>query len=428
MRQVTIGFLGGGNIGCGVWNLLQEISSQIAHRDGVSFVVKKVLVKSIAQSRALAIPEALLTESVADVVDDPDIEIVLEFMGGEQPAASFLLRALENGKSVVTANKVALATNWHLLQAAAQKAGVGLYYEASVCGAIPIVRAITDSLQANRIDQVMGIINGTTNYLLTRMTREGKSYEDVLFDAQRLGLAEPDPAADVEGFDAAYKLSILSSLSFHAHVPVARIYREGITKVTEQDIAYGKEMHLTLKLLAVAKRQGQLVEVRVHPTFVPDDHPLATVSGAFNAVFLKGHAFGDMMFYGRGAGDKPTAGAVVSDLIHAAKSGVHRHPTFANEEQAPSDLNFDFYWQCVYFIRLSAADQPGVLAKVAGELGACGVSIASMVQRSAPVNGRVPMVFVTHLAHEQSVMRALKGLDPQVATVDSMIRVEGLEH
>lgn len=427
MRQVVIGFLGCGNVGGGVFTLLNEAAGQIAHRDGIEFLLKRVLVRDVHKARGISVPADLLTTRPEDVLDDPQIDIVLEFLGGEQPATDYLLRALKNGKTVVTANKMALAANWHLLQAEAEAHGGGLYYEASVCGAIPIIRALTDSLQANRIDTVMGIINGTTNYILTRMTQEGKGYGDVLFEAQRLGLAEPDPSADVDGHDAVYKLSILASLAFHAHVPVSRIYREGIAGVSAKDIACGKEMGLSLKLLAVAKRNGQLVEVRVHPTFVPADHPLASVSGAFNAVFLKGHAFGEMMFYGRGAGDAPTASAVVSDLIMAAGAPDHRHPTFANQESAPADLNFDFDWICVYFIRLSASDQPGVLSAITGCFGANGVSIASMVQRPGSEGDRVSLVFVTHRAHEQSVMRALKELDPAAATVDSVIRVEGRE-
>ncbi len=426
MRKVIIGFLGCGNVGCGVYNLLHQAAGQFGHREGLEFVLKKALVRNPHKARSTVIPWQLLTDMPEEVLDDPEIEIVLEFLGGEQPATEYLLRALRNGKTVVTANKVALAANWHLLQAEAKTRGTGLYYEASVCGAVPIIRALGDSLQANQIDTIMGIINGTTNYILTRMTCEGKDYEEVLFDAQRLGLAEPEPSADVDGYDAVYKLSILASLAFHAHVPVKRIYREGITGITAQDIAYGKEMGLTLKLLAVAKRAGQLVEVRVHPTFVPDEHPLASVSGAFNAVYLRGSSCGEMMFYGRGAGDAPTASAVVSDLIMAAGAQEHRHPTFANEEHAPTDLNFDFDWTCVYFIRLLASDKPGVLASITGCFGAEGISIASMVQRpGTTASDRVSLVFVTHRAHEQSVMRALKALNPGVATVGSVIRVEG---
>ncbi|MDR3051367.1 MAG: homoserine dehydrogenase [Oscillospiraceae bacterium] len=427
MKRVTIGFLGCGNVGSGVWNLLEDIAPQIAHREGLAFTVKKALVRDAGKARGAQVPLDVLTQDPAQVLDDPGIDVVMEFMGGEQPATDYLLRALANGKSVVTANKMALAANWHLLQAQAQAHGRGLYYEAGVCGAVPIIRVLADSLQANRVNKLLGIINGTTNYILTRMAQEGKNYEDVLYDAQRLGLAEPDPTADVEGFDAAYKLSILSSLAFHAHVPVTRIYREGITNITAQDVAYGQQMHLTLKLLAVAKRDGQLVQVRVHPAFVPDDHPLAAVSGAFNAVFLQGHACGDMMLYGKGAGDMPTASAMVSDLVQAARATPHRHPTFANQAQAPADLNFDCDWASVYFIRLCAVDRPGALAAIAGCFADRGVSIASMMQKSTVVDGRVSLVFVTHQAHEQSVMRALRELDPAVAALGSVIRVEGLE-
>jgi len=425
MRKITIGFLGCGNVGGGVFALLQETAGQIAHRDGIEFVLKRALVRDIHKARSVPIPVRLLTDRPEDVLDDPQIDIVLEFLGGEQPAVDYMLRALRKGKTVVTANKVALALGWHLLQAEAQKHGAGLYYEASVCGAIPVIRALTDSLQANRIDAVMGIINGTTNYILTRMAKEGKDYAQVLFDAQRLGLAEPDPSADVDGYDAAYKLSVLASLAFHAHVPMQRIYREGIGGVSARDIAYGKEMGLTLKLLAVAKRNGSVVEVRVHPTFVPNEHPLASVSGAFNAVFLKGHAFGEMMFYGQGAGDAPTASAVVSDLIMAAAAPRHRHPTFANQEQASPELDFDTNWASVYFIRLSASDKPGVLSAITGCFGANEVSIASMVQHTGADGDRVPLVFVTHRAHEQSVMQALKDMKPADAMVESVIRVEG---
>ena len=425
VKRVTLGFLGCGNVGCGVWTLLQDMAEQAAHREGVAFFVKKVLVRDVRKPRPASVPTGVLTDDPAQVLDDPDIQIVLEFLGGEEPATQYLLRALAQGKTVVTANKVALATNWHLLQAAAQRSGAGLYYEASVCAAIPVIRALNDSMQANRVDTLMGIINGTTNYILTRMAREGKAYADVLQDAQCLGLAEPDPSADVEGYDAAYKLSILASLAFHAHVPVSRIYREGIAQVDALDIAHGKELGLTLKLLAVAKRDGQLVEVRVHPTFVPDDHPLASVSGAFNALFLQGHACGEMMFYGRGAGDAATASAMVSDTIMAAGAQAHRHPTFVNEAAAPADLNFDFDWTCVYFIRLSAVDRPGVLSAVSGCFARFGVSIASMVQRPGAAVDRVSLVFITHRAHEQSVRSALAALDAETASVASVIRVEG---
>ena len=313
-KLIKIGFLGCGNVGSGVWKLLSGFGEEIAHRTGLRFQVKRVLVRDVTKKREIDMHAALLTDRVEDVITDPDISIVLEFLGGEEPAHRWLTAALENGKTVVTANKVAFDLHWHELQKTAQKSGAGLYYEAAVCGAIPIIHSLEESFQANRINRIYGIVNGTTNYILTRMSQEGADYDTVLRDAQRLGLAEPDPSTDVEGLDAAYKLSILASLAFHGRVPFENVYVEGITNVKTEDIRYGQELGYTLKLLAIAKRDGLQVETRVHPTFIPNDHPLANISGSFNAVFLHGHACGEMMFMGRGAGDLPTASAIVSTM------------------------------------------------------------------------------------------------------------------
>ena len=424
MKDVVIGFLGCGNVGGGVWNLLQNFQKELAHRDHLRIRVKKVLVRDVNKARSCDVPQELLTTVVDEVVSDPEISIVVEFMGGEQPATEYMLRALRAGKTVVTANKVAVALNWHRLQAAAQERNVGLYYEASVCGAIPIIDTLMHSLQANRINHMMGIINGTTNYILSRMYDKGENYEDVLEDAKRLGLAEPNPAADVEGYDAAYKLSIMASLAFHARVPFHKVYVEGITHLTAMDIACGKEMGYVLKLLAVAKRDGDVIEVRVHPTFLPQEHPLASVNGSFNAVYLYGHACKEMMLQGRGAGDMPTASAVVGDIIHAAMSDVHVHPTFANKADADATLTFDDNWKSSYFIRLSAKDEPGVLEKIAGWLARENVSIATMMQKGKVDHGRVPLILVTHAAPEKSMQAAVSAFVPEICTVESMIRVE----
>lgn len=424
MKEVVIGFLGCGNVGGGVWNLLQGFRKELAHRDNLSIRVKKVLVRDPGKSRSCDVPFELLTTQVDDVVSDPEISIVVEFMGGEQPATEYMIRALKAGKTVVTANKVAVALNWHRLQAAAQEHNVGLYYEASVCGAIPIIDALGRSLQANRIDHMMGIINGTTNYILSRMYEKGENYADVLEDAKRLGLAEPNPASDVEGFDAAYKLSIMASLAFHARVPFHKVYVEGITRLTAMDITCGKEMGYVLKLLALAKRHDNTIEVRVHPTFIPETHPLSQVNGSFNAVYLHGHACKEMMMQGRGAGDMPTASAVVGDIIHAATTDVHVHPTFANRAEADASLTFDDNWSTCYFIRLSAADRPGVLEKIAGWLAKEDVSIATMMQKGSVDHGRVPLILITHAAPEKAMQAALSAFDPEICTVESMIRVE----
>lgn len=419
MKKIGIGFLGCGNIGCGVYRLLTTYGDQIEKNEGVAFEIRRILVRSLGKKRD--IPAGLLTDCAQDVLSDPQIDVVMEFMGGEEPASSYMMAALKNGKTVVTANKMALASHWQEIVTAAREYGAGLYYEASVCGAIPIIRALNDSLQANRITSVMGIINGTTNYILTRMSREGAAYADVLADAQRLGLAEPDPTADVEGYDAAYKLSILSTLAFHRHVPVENVYREGITGVTPLDVQCGKEFGLTLKLLAVAKEEDGRIQARVHPTFVPDSHPLAGVSDAFNAVYVNGHACGEMMFYGRGAGDMPTASALVSDLIKAARAKRHLLPAVSDE---PCEMADD--WSCVHFVRLVAKDEPGVLSLVSGKFAGHGVSIASMVQKGeTDENGELQMIFLTHRASERALRLALSELDKKKVSIGSVIRVEG---
>ena len=424
MKEVVIGFLGGGNVGGGVWELLKGFAPEIVHRDHVSIRVKRVLVRDVTKARSCSVPPELLTTDPADVLYDPEISLVSEFMGGEQPATEYMLTALKNGKTVVTANKVAVALNWHRLQAAAQQNRVGLYYEASVCGAIPIISTLMTPLQANRIDKLMGIINGTTNYILSRMYQYGEDYDLVLRDAQKLGLAEPNPASDVEGMDAAYKLSIMASLAFHARVPFKQVYREGITQVTAMDIACGKEMGYVLKLLAIAKRDGSTIEVRVHPTFLPKDHPLSRVDGSFNAVYLHGHACKEMMLQGRGAGDMPTASAVVGDILQAATAEVHVHPTFANTAEPDASLTFTDNWKTRFFIRVSASDAPGVLARVAGCFARENVSIATMMQKDAVEDGRVPLIFITHAAPEQSMQAALRHLEPEICRLESVIRVE----
>ena len=424
MKEVVIGFLGCGNVGGGVWELLKSFAPEIVHRDHVSIRVKRVLVRDVTKARSCSVPPELLTTDPADVLYDPEISLVSEFMGGEQPATEYMLTALKNGKTVVTANKVAVALNWHRLQAAAQQNRVGLYYEASVCGAIPIISTLMTPLQANRIDKLMGIINGTTNYILSRMYQYGEDYDLVLRDAQKLGLAEPNPASDVEGMDAAYKLSIMASLAFHARVPFKQVYREGITQVTAMDIACGKEMGYVLKLLAIAKRDGSTIEVRVHPTFLPKDHPLSRVDGSFNAVYLHGHACKEMMLQGRGAGDMPTASAVVGDILQAATAEVHVHPTFANTAEPDASLTFTDNWKTRFFIRVSASDAPGVLARVAGCFARENVSIATMMQKDAVEDGQVPLIFITHAAPEQSMQAALRHLEPEICRLESVIRVE----
>ena len=423
-KVIKIGFLGCGNVGSGVWRLISEFAGDIAHRTGLRFDVRRVLVRDMNKARGIDFPEGVLTTNVEDVLGDPEIEIVLEFLGGEKPACTWLLEALRRGKTVVTANKVAFALHWHELQQAAQESGAGLYYEAAVCGAIPIIHTLNESMQANRISYIYGIVNGTTNYILTRMSREGAEYADVLADAQKLGLAEPDPSSDVEGLDAAYKLSILASLAFHGRVPFENVHIEGITDIKAEDIRCGQELGYTLKLLAIAKREGLKVETRVHPTFIRDSHPLANVNDAFNAVFLNGHACGEMMFMGRGAGDYPTASAIVSDLVRAASAQKHTYPTFENVLAPSVALENNTDWQTACYVRMLAVDKPGVLSHVAQTFARYDVSIAAMQQKDAADDGRVTLVFITHKASEQAMHQALKALDSNFARVESVLRVE----
>jgi homoserine dehydrogenase len=424
MQTLTIGFLGCGNIGCGVWKLLDSFSSEISHRQQIKFKVKRILVRNIDKPRDAAIPRDLFTTEPDDVLNDPEIDLIAEFLGGEDPATAFIIRALKNGKTVVTANKMAMALHWHSIMQAAKDNRSGLCYEASVCGAIPIIRTLTDSLQANRIDTMMGIINGTTNYILSRMTNHSETYQEALLGAQKIGLAEPDPVSDVDGFDAAYKLSILASLAFHARIPYELIYREGIGGVSVRDIAYGRDLGYTLKLLAIAKRKDNVVDVRVHPTFIASSHPLATVSGSFNAIFLHGHACKEMMLYGRGAGSEPTASAIVSDILYAAKHPKPLFPTFRNEPGLPNPLTVTDDWQCGFYIRFSAADRPGVLGHITTCFGLCGVSIQKILQQNSAVSGNVPIVLVTHNASEKDVHKALASIDPRIAEIQSVLRVE----
>ena len=432
MKQIGLGFLGCGNIGGGVYRLLEDMQELLKERDSLSICVKKILVKDIEEALAinekkgLNVPRDLLTEDARDVTDSPDIQIVCEFMGGEQPAARFMQQALHSGKHVITANKVALALNWDALQAEAEAQGVGLWYEASVGGVIPVIRVLNVNLEADQIDRVYGIINGTTNYILTRMAQEGKSYEDVLTDAQRLGLAEPNPATDVEGMDAAYKLSILASLAFHGRVTYQQVYREGITQISPDDIAFGQEMGYTLKLLAIAKKEGSVVQTRVHPTFLPTSHPLASVDGSLNAIFIHGAYCRDMMLQGRGAGDMPTASAICGDIVEAALCEKPRYPTFRNTPDPDPSFTFTDNWLTRAYIRLSAVDAPGVLARVSDCFAKEEVSIASMLQKeaSAASDGRVQLIMITHPAPEQSVRRAVGRLDASICHLEQLIRVE----
>ena len=423
MKKVIVGLLGCGNIGSGVVKLIAQMREDIRRHYQLEIEVRRALVRRTEKKRIPEVPASILTNDPDQVLNDPDISVVLEFLGGEQPAADYMVRALRAGKSVVTANKMALALHWPELQRAAEESGSGFYYEASVGGAMPIIRMLQSSLQANHITRLSAIINGTTNYLLTRMTDEGMDYQTVLADAQRLGLAEPDPAADVEGEDASYKLSILSSLAFHAHIPVSDIQREGMTHISQVDIKCAGDMGYVIKLVASASREEDVVDAFVSPVLVPKIHPLASVKGAFNAVYLHGHAFDDMMIYGRGAGSAPTASAIVSDLICAAQESNAAASTFEVVEGLSESVRMAQDRTCAFYLRLQVKDNPGVLAHVASCLSGQKVSVRALQQPQGSGDG-AQITILTHPAAESSIRKAVSAFDAELVTVMNVLRVE----
>lgn len=429
-RQVIkIGLLGLGTVGRGVYRILTENAANIELRAGIKLEIKKVLVRSLDKDRGMEMPQGVLTTNLEDIVSDPEIKIVVEVLGGTNPTLDYVLGALRQGKSVVTANKDMVAEHGERLFAAAQENNCDLLFEASVAGGIPIIRTIKQSLAANRIEEVFGIINGTTNYMLTKMTREGSQFEDILREAQAKGYAEADPTADVGGFDAARKIAILASIAFNTRVPLSQVYTEGITGITAEDISYADELGYVIKLLGIAKSREEGVEVRVHPTFIPKTHPLAAVDDVFNAVFVRGNAVGDTMFYGRGAGEMPTASAVVADIMDAARDIVRNVPGFIGctcyEHKTVLDIGKTF---SKYYIRLKVSDKPGVLASIALVFGNKEVSLKSVIQKEA--TGRTAeLVLVTHRVQEQNVQDALMDIKQlsSVIEVANVIRVEGEE-
>ncbi len=427
MKTIGVAILGLGVVGSGTYKILTEHREFYKRTQNVDISVESVLEINRQRALDLGIEESKISDNIAEVVSNPNVDIVVEVIGGVEPARSFVLAALHSGKSVVTSNKELFCKYWHELEKAAKRTNVGLYFEASCVGGVPIIRTLIDGMQANILHELTGIINGTTNYILTRMTREGLGYQDALKAAQALGYAENNPTADVEGYDAAYKLSILASLAFHTKVPLDKIYREGITKIARQDIAYGDELGYVLKLLAIGKNDGEgNIEVRVHPAFIRKDHPLASVNDSFNAVFLKGDSVGDIMLYGRGAGALPTGSAIVSDVIYAATHSEAKYATFKNTQSAEQGVKFVTDFRSRYFIRFTAKDRPGVLAKVAGIFAKYNISIIDLIQKGEELD-TIPIIFITHETGELSVRRAVEkiGQLEDVTEVNSVIRVGG---
>lgn len=424
MKKVGVALLGLGVVGGGTYKILTSLRDYIRNNDGVDIEIKCILERNEARCRELGVDMSIVSTDIERVVGDPEIQIVAEFFGGVEPAKSFLIKALEAGKSIVTANKEMFSKSWPELEAAAEKGGGGLYFEASCAGGIPIIRALTDGMQGNRVMSLKGIVNGTTNYILSRMSEEGVDYSACLKDAQLLGYAEANPTADVDGFDAMYKNSILSSLAYKRRVPIDKIYREGISNISVEDINYGKELGYTLKLLAISKNRDGKIEARVHPAFLPQNHPLSTINGSFNAVFVHGDNVDDIMLYGRGAGALPTGSAIVSDIVFAACRDTHRRFQWELEKEI-RDEDFAEDFTSKYYVRLTVSDEEGTLSKIAGVFGRSGISLASVVQKEA-ASREVAVIFITHETKESVMKKALAKIEQLsgVENIAALIRVE----
>lgn len=421
MKKAKIAIMGLGTVGGGAYDILINNRKHIADCYGVDIEVARILDRDVSTLTKRGISADLFASNIDVLANDKDIQVVVETMGGVKPAKEFIEKMLRSGKNVVTANKELIGKHWKDLEAAAIAGKSGLFFEASCVGGVPIVRTLTESLQGDNIQEIFGIINGTTNYILSAMTQEGLDYDSALKRAQSLGYAEANPTADVEGYDAAYKISILSSLAFHTMIPSECVYREGISRITANDIAYAEDLGYAVKLLAIARRNGNKVEARVHPAFVPKTHPLASVSGAYNAVYLKGDFVGDIMLYGAGAGAHPTGSAIVSDIVKALTSPPRYNDFETNGKLNGVELEGDF--ESEYYVAVRVEDRPGVLGKIAAIMGDNGISIRAAVQRPSVKDASV--VFLTHTATEKAIMKSLQQIEKlaSLIKIDNMIRV-----
>ena len=433
MKKINIGLIGLGNIGTGVVRLLQQNEGLITRKLGAKLVLKKIADINITSSRGLRINRNILTTNAREIINDPSISIVIELIGGYEPARTFVLEALARSKQVVTANKALLATYGNEIFQAAQKRGVNIGFEASVGGTIPIIKTLKESLVANNINSIYGIMNGTANFILTKMTDEGKMFDVVLKEAQQLGFAEADPTFDIEGIDTAHKMAITMSLAYGAKVNLADIYREGISKISAEDVTFARELGYRIKLLAIAilKKDG-IVEARIHPTMIPSGHLLANVNRNYNAFYFEGDASGPVFLYGQGAGMMPTASAVMSDVVdisHDLITGVSDRlpPRAINESSMPNIklLAMDQI-ETKYYFRFSAVDRPGILSKISGILGENNISIATVIQKARQEESAVPVVMTTYKAKEKNVQKALKKIDKLDIVLDKtvVIRIE----
>ena len=429
-KSINVGIIGCGTVGTGTARILIQNADIIRRRLGAPVMLKKVSDLDIKRDRGISLRGVQLTTNAQEVLTDPEIDIVVELIGGYKPAKEFILEAIKNGKHVVTANKALLAVHGEEIYASAEKSGVTLGFEASVAGGIPILAAIKNGLAANNIESIYGIVNGTCNYILTLMTNEGRKFEEVLKEAQSMGYAEADPTFDIGGIDSAHKLAVLTMLTYGTPVKLQDIYTEGISKITPLDIDFARDLGYKIKLLAITKSVDGEIEARVHPTMLPEEYPIATVDGVFNALAVVGDAVGSTMFYGRGAGDMPTGSAVVSDIMDIGRdilSGcANRSPVAAFRERSQLKIRkMDDITSC-YYLRFSAIDRPGVMSRISGVLGKNNISISSVIQKGRKAAEAVPVVMMTHEAVERDVRSALDEINKMdcVAGPTMVIRVE----
>ena len=428
MRTVNVGLIGLGTVGSGVVEIFGRHGADFRRRVGVDVALTRFADRDTARFADLGLPAEACTTEASDIISDPDIDVVIELIGGTGVARDVVLDALAAGKSVVTANKALIATHGQEVMEAAERAGVDIMFEASVGGGIPIISPLKHQLTGNEITSVVGIVNGTTNYMLTRMTSDGMGYAEALAEAQEKGFAEADPTADVDGLDAAAKIAILASIAFNSRVVFDEVHHEGIRDLTAQDVEYAAEMGYAIKLVAIARRTDQGIDVRVHPTMIPMSHPLASVNGVYNAIYVIGDAVGETMFFGEGAGSLPAASAVVGDVIETARhisSGCLGLIGCTCNEQLP--VRDIAQLTSRYYLRLAVSDRPGVLAAVASVFGEHGVSIASVIQKRCE-GATAEIVYVTHDATESSVRSSLAEIErlDVVEAVSAVIRVEDL--
>jgi len=430
-NTISVGIIGFGTVGSGTAKILLNNKQLLKDRTGIDFNLTKIADLDIARDRGIKIPDGILTTDASEVLNDPKIDIVIELMGGIHPAKDFILKAIRNKKHVITANKALIATAGNEILSDADANEVCVGFEASVAGGIPIIKVLREGLIANNILAIYGIINGTSNYILTKMTNEKVDFSLALKEAQRLGYAEADPTFDIEGIDTAHKLTILSSLSYGIPFLYNDVYKEGITKITAMDIEFAIELGYKIKLLAILKAANSEIEMRVHPTMVPNDYLISKVDGVFNAIYVEGDAVGSTLYYGRGAGDMPTGSAVVADIVDIGERIIRSQKSRVRSQKKAAEFKIRKMEDVdsKYYFRFSALDKPGVLSKISGILGSYNISIASVIQKGRRIGGAVPLVVLTHLAKEKDVTQAIREIDqlPVVSDKTLFIRVEGEE-